>query len=233
MVGSFLKQRDVFGHQVVFTIKGGNGTEQTSKCGGLMTILIYLFIFTYVTIKGQKMMKGSLDNITSSEELTDFEALQKVFMTNTKPMFNVISAHDMDFLQYLQIGFMHFDGYTNEVTFSNARQCNQTDVESYGMPNALQEDLDELKKFNFKGEYLCFDDVDKMFVASRFLRPNQSEIHAFVSYNELFMAASPEVKADIEVKISESYFAFNMITQVLDFDLNPPLKYMKFFEFYV
>ena len=194
MFGSFLKQRDVFGHQVVFTINGGNGTEQTSKLGGLTTIFINIFILTYVIIKGQKMMNGQLDNITSSEQLTDYEALQKVFITNTMPIFNVISPFEIDFMQYVSIGFLQRDGYTGNQQYYGARECNQSDVEKYDMPNALQEDLDSLKINGFNGAHLCFDDIDKLFVASRFLRPNESEIYIFINYNELFMSESPEIQ---------------------------------------
>ena len=58
----------MFGHQITFTIKGGNGSEQTSKVGGIVTLLIYAFVATYVGIKISKMTSGSLDNVIVSEE---------------------------------------------------------------------------------------------------------------------------------------------------------------------
>ena len=51
MLSTFIKNRDAFGHQVTFSIKGGNGNEQTSKIGGVITLIIYTFIATYVVLK--------------------------------------------------------------------------------------------------------------------------------------------------------------------------------------
>ena len=55
MLKSILQGTDVFGHQIKFTINGGNGSEQTSKIGGITTLLIYGLILTYVGIKIDKM----------------------------------------------------------------------------------------------------------------------------------------------------------------------------------
>ena len=56
-------------------------------------------------IKGQKLSEGGLDNITTSERLTDYEALQKVYMKGVMPMLNIITFGDYDFLNYLSIRF--------------------------------------------------------------------------------------------------------------------------------
>ena len=69
----FVKNRDTFGHHVQFTINGGNGTAQTSKIGGFISICIYVFVATYVGIRCQKMLKGSFDNINQTEQYTNFE----------------------------------------------------------------------------------------------------------------------------------------------------------------
>ena len=53
-------------------MKSGNGSKQTSMFGGIVTLLIYCFLASYVYIKIQNMTAGSLDNITMMEQLTDY-----------------------------------------------------------------------------------------------------------------------------------------------------------------
>ena len=62
----------------------------------------------------------------------------------------------------------------------------------------VQKELEALKKYGLSGKHLCFDDVDQLFVASRFLQPNWSEAHLQIRYNEQFLAATDETKAAIE-----------------------------------
>ena len=64
MISTFLKNRDIFGHQVQLTVKHGNGTEQTSKLGGCLSLALYVFCLIYFSIKVIKMNGGDLDNIT-------------------------------------------------------------------------------------------------------------------------------------------------------------------------
>ena len=68
----FVKNRDAFGHQVNLTVKNMNGSQQTSKFGGAVSIFLYLFICVYGVFKSIKMSEGNLDNFSSNEEIVDF-----------------------------------------------------------------------------------------------------------------------------------------------------------------
>ena len=70
-----------------------------------------MFILIYLIIKGQRLGEGDLDNITTSEKLTDYEAMQKVYMKNMMPMLNIATTGDYNFLNYLSIRFAQYDGY--------------------------------------------------------------------------------------------------------------------------
>ena len=72
-LSQFLQNRDAFGHKVSLNTRHGNGSEQTSRVGGVLTLLCYGFILAYMVIKAQKMTEGNLDSIASSEESIDFE----------------------------------------------------------------------------------------------------------------------------------------------------------------
>ena len=51
MVSNMLKKVDLFGHHFKLTIRDGNGLEQTSKCGGIVTLFIYSFMSIFIFIK--------------------------------------------------------------------------------------------------------------------------------------------------------------------------------------
>ena len=124
MLSTFLKNRDAFGHQVAFTIKGGNGSEQTSKLGGFITLLIYTFIATYVGIKMSKMLSGSLDNITVSQQLIDYKSVQNVYFEDLIPVVGIASFGSSDIAKYLEINIYQMDKnqYKPAAQF---HQCNQ------------------------------------------------------------------------------------------------------------
>lgn len=102
MLASILKGRDVFGHHVKFTINGGNGTEQTSKLGGAVSLIIYAFIATYVGLKLQKIFQGNLDNITNMEQMADYNSLGKIYMHGLMPYISIVSL-GTEILQYLEV----------------------------------------------------------------------------------------------------------------------------------
>lgn len=93
-LGRFLKSHDIFGHQVMFTINGGNGTEQTSRIGGCVALFIYAFVICYVSIKYTKMAAGNLDNYTVSEQIADFDNLGKVPLHGVVPVLQVLNFID-------------------------------------------------------------------------------------------------------------------------------------------
>ena len=88
-IKSFLKNRDTLGHQVNLTIANGNGNEQTSTFGGVITIFIYCFISAYFVIKSFKMYESNLDNISSNEEVIDFDEVNHVNLTGMMPVINI------------------------------------------------------------------------------------------------------------------------------------------------
>ena len=48
-VSGVLKGSDVFGHRIEFTTK--KGMDLTSKLGGTLSLLAYIFAFVYMVIK--------------------------------------------------------------------------------------------------------------------------------------------------------------------------------------
>ena len=71
MVSNFLKKVDLFGHNFKLTIKDGNGMEQTSKCGGVISLFIYCFMVTFFIIKTMKMQDGLFDYIMQIQEIVE------------------------------------------------------------------------------------------------------------------------------------------------------------------
>ena len=102
MLSKFFKYCDVFGYHVELTISASRSRAQTSVLGGIVTILMYCFIFTFFAIKIQKMSAGSLDNITEMEELTDFKALQKVHLQGMMPYVTYV-ADDVAPFEYIGV----------------------------------------------------------------------------------------------------------------------------------
>ena len=100
MLTTFIKNRDVFCHQIVFGTK--HGKEQTSILGGIVSLLIYILATVYVIIKGQKMFAGNLDIMTSTVEMTDFERHGKIKMNNLMPYLLVVARDDAIF-DYLNV----------------------------------------------------------------------------------------------------------------------------------
>ena len=61
-IAMFLKNIDAFGHQLNLTVKNVNGSQQTSKFGGTVIVIQYLFVCVYGVFKSIKMSDGNLDN---------------------------------------------------------------------------------------------------------------------------------------------------------------------------
>ena len=89
MIANFLKNRDAFGHHISFTVKDGDGNAQTSKFSGFISVILYLFIFTYTIIKFENVESGKYDLITLSEDETDSN--EKFNLTNLMPFFEIIT----------------------------------------------------------------------------------------------------------------------------------------------
>lgn len=101
---------DAFGQPIQFTIKGGNGVEQTSKLGGIVTILIYCFTLVYMGIKIDKMLLGNLDIITQEEKMTDYRTVQKVYLKDLNPFITMFELNtEESILPYLTIKLYQTD----------------------------------------------------------------------------------------------------------------------------
>ena len=82
----FLKQSDQFGHEVKLRVRDGNGTKQTTVCGGAITLLMYCFISSYLVVKSIKMIESNMDNITSVEETVNLNQTTKINITGMMPV---------------------------------------------------------------------------------------------------------------------------------------------------
>ena len=86
MISQFLLNRDAFGYQVNLKVRGGNGQEQTSKVGGLVSLMVYMFMGVFFYIKGDKMVEGNLDNIMQTEQVVNFTEIGNVSLTGMMPI---------------------------------------------------------------------------------------------------------------------------------------------------
>ena len=188
MIGNTLRKLDAFGYQVSFTMKSGNGSKQTSIFGGIVTLLIYCFLASYVYIKIQKMTAGSLDNITMMEQLTDYQKLQKVHMKGISPYFNIMYPLDssIDLSEYISLQILHQDGYTGELNFKFFRKCNDDDFLKFNLKDVIKSETEQAKFYKYKSAMFCIDDFDDLFLSSKFMDFNYSSIMISAVYNQKY-----------------------------------------------
>ena len=84
------------------------------------------------------MISGSLDNITQMEQLTDFDALQKVQLVGLMPYISIL-AYGEDPSPYVDITLNQWDGYNLKQTLIPFTICNATHFEKYGL-NPIEEE---------------------------------------------------------------------------------------------
>ena len=131
MISTFLKSQDIFGHQVKLTLKHSNGTEQTSKLGGFVSLVLYAFCLIYFSIKFNKMINGDLDNITIQNDSIDDTMIQNYQPKKTMPYFLFESNSKDLFKNYTRTHLIHIKD--SKVVLNNTfRECNLSDFQQYG-----------------------------------------------------------------------------------------------------
>ena len=102
-ISDFLKNRDVFGYKINFTIREGSyKNEQTSRVGGAVSLLIYIFLINYFTHLIRKMNSGSFDNVMQMEDLLDNRTASEFQPSGLLPYIEVIS-NEPSSLEYIDI----------------------------------------------------------------------------------------------------------------------------------
>ena len=186
MIANTFRKLDAFGYQVSFTMKSGNGSQQTSIFGGIVTLLIYSFMAIYVYIKIQKMTAGSLDNITQMEQLTDYQKLQKVNMKGISPYFNIMYPinSSIDLSEYISVQMFHLDGYTGNMSQKYFRRCQNNDFLKFGLKDVIESEVEQAKNYNYSLALYCIDNFEDAFLSSRMMDFNFSSIILSVNFNQ-------------------------------------------------
>ena len=181
MIGSFLKNIDVFGHQVVLTLNGGNGSRQTSKLGGFVTLLIYVFVATYMSFKIVKMNEGNLDNQAKTEELIRENQITQANMSSVQPYFQ-IHVEDPNLLDYFDF---HINQIVSLMKFESRKKFRMcTDEELFEFEVSKQErEADE----NLGVYYYCVDSIADFIIEPEKSLLNSTLVTLSVYYNQKYL----------------------------------------------
>ena len=217
MVTGFLKKLDLFGHNLRLTINDGNGKQQTSSFGGMVTLFIYAFLMTFIVIKVQKMQDGSYDNIMQTEDLVDINRAVRLEGMMPYMEFNSI---DPDIWQYLEIHLHQIKdlNLTNQRVF---RICKRDDLAKYG----LADKFDEMDPIYYNRVLFCVDDFDTYFVGKDPHWKRTSQVDIRVYYNKIFNELEKTEADRVNREFINSYFRLNFIQKEINLKNNPPLSF--------
>lgn len=227
----FIKNRDTFGHPVGLTIK--NSREQTSRIGGVITMMIYIFCIVNISIKSEKMFAGKLDNIIQSARLTDFEKVGRVKMKGMIPYLFVQALNEKAF-QYVNIELIHVDGFTSTTTKTLFEECTQEHFSPHGDLIQLEEEKRKASEY-FKdygsSKFYCVNGFSETFVSGALLGKDYSSIEIKAAKNELYEKA--DNKEELDDYIFWMSFKLHFIKQMIDYQqAGEPLRYVVTSEYW-